>query len=60
MKPAKCNYNVHDKELLAIVQVLKELRRYLKGSGQHFRVLTDHQNLIGFTTTKQLTGRQIG
>jgi len=59
MKPAECNYDVHDKELLPIVQALKEWRRYLKGSGQHFRVLTDHQNLIRFTTTKELTGRQI-
>jgi len=59
MKLAECNYDVHDKELLAIVQALKEWRRYLKGSGQHFRVLTDHQNLIRFTTTKELTGRQI-
>ena len=59
MKPAECNYDVHDKELLAIVQALKEWRRYLKGSRQHFRVLTDHQNLIKFTTTKELTGRQI-
>jgi len=59
MKPAECNYNVHDKELLAIVQALKEWRRYLKGSGQHFRVLTDHQNLIRFTTTNELMERQI-
>jgi len=59
MKPVECNYDVHDKELLAIVQAHQEWRRYLKGSGQHFRVLTDHQNLIGFTTTKELTGRQI-
>ena len=27
MKPAECNYDVHDKELLAIVQALKEWRR---------------------------------
>jgi len=46
---------VHDKELLAIVQALKEWRHYLKGSRQHFRVLTDHKNLIRFTTTKELT-----
>jgi len=59
MKPAECNYDVHDKELLATVQALKDWRRYLKGSGQHFRVLTDHQNLIRFTTTKELTGWQI-
>ena len=59
MKPAECNYDVHDKELLAIVQALKERMRYLKGSGQHFRVVRDHQNLIRFTTTKEFTGRQI-
>jgi len=59
MKPAECNYDVHDKELSAIVQALKEWRRYLKGSGQHFRVLTEDQNLIRLTTTKELTGRQI-
>jgi len=59
MKPAECNYDVHDKKLLAIVQALKEWRRYLKGCGQHFRVLTDHQNLIRFMTTKELTGCQI-
>ena len=59
MKLAECNYDVHDNELLAIVQALKEWRRYLKGSGQHFWVLTDHKNLIRFTTTKELTERQI-
>jgi len=59
MKPAECNYDVHDKELLVTVQALKEWRRYLKGSGPHFRVLTDYQNLIRFTTTKELSGRQI-
>ena len=59
MAPAECNYDVHDKELLAIVQALKEWRRYLRGSGQHFKVLTDHKNLIRFTTTKELTDQQI-
>jgi len=59
MAPAECNYDVHDKELLAIVQALKEWRRYLRGSGQHFKVLTDHKNLIRFTTTNELTDRQI-
>ena len=59
MAPAEFNFNVHDKELLAIVQALKEWRRYLTGSGQHFRVLSDHKNLIRFTTTKELTVQQI-
>jgi len=59
MAPAECNYDVHDQELLAIVQTLKEWRRYLRGSGQLFKVLTDHKNLIRFTTTKEMTDRQI-
>jgi len=59
MAPAECNYEVHDKELLAIVQALNEWRRYLRGSGQQFKVLTDHKNLIRFTTTKELTDPQI-
>jgi len=57
--PAECNYDVHDKEPLAIVQALKEWRRYLRGSGQHFKGLTDHKNLMRFATTKELTDRQI-
>jgi len=57
--PAKCNYDVHDKELLAIVRARREWRRYLRGSGQHANVFTDHQNLIRFTTTKELTDLQI-
>jgi hypothetical protein len=38
---------------------LKEWRRYLKGSRQQFKVLTDHKNLVPFTTTKVLSDRQI-
>ena len=59
MAPPECNYEVHHKELLAIVQALKKWRRYLRGSGQHLRVLTDHKNLIRFTTKKEMTERQI-
>ena len=59
MAPAECIYDVHDKELLAIVQALKEWRQYLRGSGQHFSVLTDHNTLTRFTTTKELTDQQI-
>jgi len=59
MAPAECNYNVHDKDLLSILQALKASRRYLQGSGQHSKVLPDHNNLTRFTTTKELTNRQI-
>ena len=59
MKPAECNYDVHDKELLAIVQALKEWRRYVAGSQHKIRILTDHKNLVPFMTTKELNKRQI-
>jgi len=32
MSDAECNYDIHDKELLAIVQPFHELRRYTRGS----------------------------
>ena len=59
MKPAECNYDVHDKELLAIVQALKEWRRYVAGSLHKIRILTDDKNLVPFMTTKELNERQI-
>ena len=46
------NYDTHDKELLAI------WRHYLEGSGIPIDVLTDHNNLEYFSTTKVLTRRQ--
>jgi hypothetical protein len=46
MTKAECNYDVHDKELLAVVQALKEWRRYAKGSKHRIRILTDHKNLV--------------
>ena len=54
----KCNYNVHDKELLAIVEAFTCWRHYLKGSGMPIDVVTDHRNLQYFSTTKILTRRQ--
>ncbi|KAH6561475.1 hypothetical protein BASA62_009802 [Batrachochytrium salamandrivorans] len=56
--PAERNYEIYDKELLAIVACLKEWRHYLQGSLHPFIVLTDHKNLEYFKTTKQLTRRQ--
>jgi hypothetical protein len=59
MIPAEQNYDIHDKELLAIVKALKEWRVYLEGSKHPFTVITDHKNLEKFTTTKELTRRQV-
>src|SRR5882724_6436283 len=52
------NYDVHDKELLAIFEAFKRWRHYLEGSGLPIDVVTDHRNLQYFSTTKILTRRQ--
>jgi len=59
MTKAECNYDVHDKELLAIVKALEDWRRYVSDTKQRITILTDHQNLVPFMTTKKLVGRQI-
>jgi len=58
MSDAECNYNIYDKELLAIVQNFHEWKRYTRGSPKSVRVLTDHKNLVTFMTTKELSERQ--
>ena len=52
------NYEIHDKELLAVVDVFKHWRCYCKGATHQVQVFSDHQNLEYFTTTKVLNRRQ--
>jgi hypothetical protein len=58
MDKAKINYEIHDKEMLAIVSAFKEWRRYLEGAAHPISVFTDHKKLEYFTTTKILNRRQ--
>jgi hypothetical protein len=55
--PAEINYEIHDKELLAIVDCFKAWRRYLERSPHTVHVFTDHKNLEYFMTTKVLNRR---
>jgi transposase InsO family protein len=52
------NYEIYDKEMLAIVTAVKEWRAYLEGAAHPFTVFTDHKNLEYFATTKVLNRRQ--
>jgi hypothetical protein len=52
------NYDVHDKELLAIVVALEHWRIYAE-SCSDLTVFSDHKNLTTFTTTKVLNRRQV-
>ena len=49
------NYDVHDKELLAIFEAFKHWWHYLEGSAEPVDIVTDHKNLEYFSTTKVLT-----
>lgn len=56
---AECNYEIYDKELLAIIKSLEEWRPELQGCGSEFEIITDHKNLEYFTSTKTLNQRQV-
>jgi transposase InsO family protein len=58
MNPAECNYQIHDKEMLAIVRSLEEWRPELQRRQDRFQIYTDHKSLEYFMSTKQLTARQ--
>ena len=52
------NYDIHDKELLAIFEAYKVWQHYLEGLGSLIDTITDHKNFEYFTSTKKLTHRQ--
>lgn len=58
MTPCERNYDIYDKELLAIVEAFKKWRHILLSSNVNTTVLADHLNLKYFMTTKNLTRRQ--
>ena len=45
MIPAETNYDIYDKELLAIMIILQEWKIYLKDFKYLVKVLTDYKNL---------------
>ena len=59
LTPAERNYHTSDQEMLAIVVAFEEWRPYVEGAKHPITVYSDHLNLIHFTTTKKLNGRQI-
>jgi hypothetical protein len=55
---AECNYEIYDKEMLIIIQCLKEWDAELR-SVSNFQICTDHKNLKYFMTVKKLTEWQM-
>ena len=54
----ECNYEIYDKELLAIIRSLEEWRPELEGAKFPVKILSDHKNLEYFMSTKLLNRRQ--
>ena len=52
------NYNVHDKEMLAIIRALEAWRHHLNGAKYKVEIWSDHQNLQYFIGAKKLNHRQ--
>jgi len=52
------NYQIYDKEMLAVMRALSEWRQYLLGAKQVFEIWTDHKNLEYFRLPQKLNRRQ--
>ena len=53
MSQAEQNYDIHDKELLAVVNALEHWRVYAESSSK-LTIFMDHKNLTTFTMMKKL------
>jgi len=52
------NYEIYDKEMLAIIRALEEWRHFLEGATHPVEIWTDHKNLEYFMMAKKLNHRQ--
>ena len=52
------NYEIHDKEMLAVIHCLETWRHFLEGSQSKFKVWIDHKNLEYFMSNQKLNCRQ--
>jgi len=52
------NYEIHNKEMLAVVRCLEVWRHFLEGATTKFKIWTDHKNLEYFMKAQKLNRRQ--
>ena len=52
------NYEIHDKEMLAIIRGLESWRYLLEGVQSKFEIWMDHKNLEYFMRAQELNRRQ--
>ena len=52
------NYEIHDKEMLAVIRCLEAWRHFLEGARTKFEIWTDHKNLEYFMMNQKLNRQQ--
>ena len=52
------NYEIYDKEMLAVVRCLEAQKHFLEGTTTKFEIWTDHKNLEYFMKVQKLNRRQ--
>ena len=58
LTPAQRNYEIYDRELLAIMTALDEWRHFLMGAKHMVEIHSDHKNLEYFRRPQRLNARQ--
>jgi len=58
LSSVKRNYEIHDKEMLAIICALEEWRHFLERATHPVEIWTNHKNLEYFMIAKKLNCRQ--
>jgi len=53
------NYEIHDKEILAVVRCLEAWRHFLEGVTTKFEIWIDHKNLEYFIKAQKLNWKQV-
>ncbi len=59
MTQAERNYDIYDKEMLAVVKALQHWRQYLEQTKEPIAIKTDHKNLEFFAKPHGLNARQM-
>ncbi len=59
LSPAERNYDIGNRELLAVKLALEEWRHWLEGSGVPFIVWTDHKNLEYIQSATRLNSSRL-
>ena len=58
LNEAERNYEIHNKEMLAIIWCLKVWRHFLEGAKNQFEIWIDYKNLEYFMKAQKLNWRQ--